>query len=137
MRDASQNFELFSADGLTFGIRVLDGVVAVSRGESEESRAAVVDRLASTKPEHAADLAQPSYDPNATPSSITLMVAQHCNLRCTYCYGVAGEYGAPGMLEHAAAAEAVRDFLMRAGPAERNVNFFGGEPLLAFQEIQK
>jgi uncharacterized protein len=137
MRDINQNVELFSADGLTFGIRVLDGAVAIARGESEESRASVVDRLASTRPERAIDLTQPSYEPNVAPKSITLMVAQHCNLRCTYCYGVAGEYGSPGLLEHVAAVEALRDFLMRPGPAERNVNFFGGEPLLAFLEIQR
>jgi uncharacterized protein len=137
MRDDIHDVELFSADGLTFGIRVRDGVVAVARGENGVSRASIVSRLASASPERAIDLTQPSYDPAAAPSSITLMVAQHCNLRCTYCYGVAGEYGSPGMLEHAAAAAALHDFLTRAGPPERNVNFFGGEPLLAFHEIQK
>ena len=91
-----EGIDVFTADGLTFGVRISDGLVAVAAGGKEASARLVVRRLKQevTTP---TDPSRTTLDPSTEPLSITLMVAQKCNLRCTYCYGVNGEYGSPGL----------------------------------------
>lgn len=69
--------------------------------------------------------------------SISLFVAQSCNMRCVYCYGNGGEYGDGGMMDAATALRAV-DWLMENSRDAREVcvGFFGGEPLLNFPVIR-
>lgn len=64
----------------------------------------------------------------------TLLVTQHCNLACRYCY--VGRRPAKMALP---VAERIVDFAYRnTPPAERiEVGFFGGEPLLAFDRIRE
>jgi uncharacterized protein len=64
--------------------------------------------------------------------SLSLAVAQKCNLACTYCYAQEGSFGsAPKNMEHAAAVRAVELLFENAMPGERvNLAFLGGEPLL-------
>ncbi len=71
-------------------------------------------------------------------SSISLNVAQLCNLSCIYCYGVDGEYGEKGLMKEEIAYAAV-DWLIEQsmGLSEVHINFFGGEPLLNFSLIKK
>ncbi len=72
-------------------------------------------------------------------SGITLMVAQSCNLCCTYCYSDVGTYNKyPALMSVEVARQAV-DFLVdRSGGVEWcKVTFFGGEPLLNFELIQE
>ena len=130
-----EGIDAFTADGLTFGVRISDGLVAVAAGDKEASARLVVRRLEQevTTP---TDPSRTTLDPGTETSSITLMVAQKCNLRCTYCYGVNGEYGSPGMLDFETAHAVIADFMGRAGTAERNINFFGGEPVLAMTAVR-
>ena len=69
---------------------------------------------------------------------VALFVAQECNMRCVYCYGVGGEYGGGGLMSEETALRAV-DWLMVNSLSARNVDigFFGGEPLLNFPLMQK
>ena len=70
-------------------------------------------------------------------SSITLMLAQECNLRCIYCYGNSGVYGNRGVMNLDTAIKAV-DFLIDVSKEDKlYVIFFGGEPLLKFDIIKK
>jgi uncharacterized protein len=66
-------------------------------------------------------------------TSISLNVAQLCNLSCVYCYGGDGEYGEKGLMKHDTAFAAV-DWLLRESFDRKDVCiiFFGGEPLLNF-----
>lgn len=64
--------------------------------------------------------------------SLSLAVAQKCNLACTYCYAQEGSFGAePRNMEHAAALASL-DLLFRDAAAGESVNlaFLGGEPLI-------
>ena len=73
-------------------------------------------------------------------TSASLMIAQNCNLCCTYCYG--GEHGqyhskTPFMSKETALC-AIK-FLVRNNKSidnEITINFFGGEPLLNFELIK-
>lgn len=68
-------------------------------------------------------------------STITLNMAQGCNLRCTYCFAGEGDYGSKGFMSKETAIRAI-DMLSR-GKERFMVTFFGGEPLLAFDTIKQ
>ena len=62
---------------------------------------------------------------------ITLLLAQSCNLACTYCYGQEGAYGGGGLMSAGTARQAVDWLLANSdGTGRVHVSFFGGEPLL-------
>jgi uncharacterized protein len=63
--------------------------------------------------------------------SLSLAVAQKCNLACTYCYAQEGSFGSePKSMEYDAAVRAVELLFQRAKPGESvNLAFLGGEPL--------
>jgi uncharacterized protein len=64
--------------------------------------------------------------------SLSLAVAQKCNLACSYCYAQEGSFGSePKNMEHAAAIRAVDLLFQEAKPGESvNLAFLGGEPLV-------
>jgi uncharacterized protein len=64
--------------------------------------------------------------------SLSLAVAQKCNLGCTYCYAQEGSFGQePRSMEHEVALDAVRLLFADARSGEKvNLIFLGGEPLL-------
>jgi uncharacterized protein len=64
--------------------------------------------------------------------SLSLAVAQKCNLACSYCYAQEGSFGSePKNMEHAAAIQAVELLFQEANPGESvNLAFLGGEPLV-------
>jgi len=79
--------------------------------------------------------------PTAAPTSLhslCLNVAHLCNLACRYCFAGEGGYGdtAADIMAPAVARRAV-DLLLESSAASRTVNidFFGGEPLLAWDTV--
>ncbi len=71
--------------------------------------------------------------------ALCLNVAHDCNLACKYCFASEGEYhGDRGLMSAEVGCRAL-DFLVRASGARRNleVDFFGGEPLLALDAIKE
>lgn len=69
-------------------------------------------------------------------SALTLMVVQECNMRCTYCYGDAGEYKNRGRMSRDVALRSI-DFLITNSTTDNlHVAFLGGEPLLNFELIK-
>ncbi len=75
-------------------------------------------------------------------SGLTLFITTRCNLACSYCiYG--GQYSRyPGLSQTPMSWETARnalDFLIRNSSCSRRVelDFFGGEPLLAFEMIRR
>ncbi|WP_195430404.1 radical SAM protein [Clostridium sp. D46t1_190503_E9] len=79
-----------------------------------------------------------NYDINTDNlSAIILLVAQDCNLRCSYCYADEGKYNDCGRMDITTAKRAV-DFLIDKSDSEQlGVCFFGGEPLLNFVLIKE
>ncbi|MDH7603444.1 MAG: SPASM domain-containing protein [Melioribacter sp.] len=77
-------------------------------------------------------------NPEISPvASISLNIAQLCNLNCIYCYGIDGEYGEKGYMNKQTAFKAV-DWLIKQSLDRKNISivFFGGEPLLNFSLIK-
>ena len=71
--------------------------------------------------------------------ALCLNVAHDCNLACKYCFAEEGEYhGGRGIMSAEVGKKAL-DFLVRASGARKNleVDFFGGEPLLALDTIRE
>lgn len=64
--------------------------------------------------------------------SLSLAVAQKCNLACTYCYAQEGSFGAePRNMEREAALASLELLFRGAAPGEAvNLAFLGGEPLV-------
>lgn len=70
-------------------------------------------------------------------SSIMLLVAQDCNLRCAYCYADEGKYHDCGKMDITTAKKAV-DFLVDKSDSDKlGICFFGGEPLLNINLIKE
>lgn len=84
------------------------------------------------------DMVQPdiSWQP---PKAICLNVAHACNLGCKYCFASCGYFGGKiAQLMSLEVAFAAMDFLLRESRFRKHldVDFFGGEPLLAFDVVK-
>jgi uncharacterized protein len=82
------------------------------------------------------DLDAPEYIDDAAPQkppirSLSLAVAEKCNLACTYCYAHQGAFGGPPQNMSEQTAEKAVDLLFsNAARGERvHLSFLGGEPL--------
>lgn len=94
------------------------------------------DQPAAPKPSDEAQ--SPSRKPEFPVVSISLFLAQECNMRCVYCYGQAGEYADRGMMDESTAFKAVEWLVANSGSALKlHITFFGGEPLLNFPLLRK
>lgn len=71
--------------------------------------------------------------------AMCLHAAHDCNMRCAYCFAETGEYQGERCLMDAATGKAALDWLM-AHSAKRQsleVDFFGGEPLMAWGAVKE
>ena len=69
--------------------------------------------------------------------ALCLHIAHDCNLACQYCFAEEGEYhGRRALMSYEVGKKAL-DFLVANSGSRRNleVDFFGGEPLMFFQEV--
>jgi len=80
---------------------------------------------------------EPLVDPPLR--SLSLAVAQSCNLGCGYCYAEGGDFGGPARAMPWEVAEASIDRLLReAQPGDRaHLSFLGGEPMIARELIRR
>ncbi|MFM0670230.1 radical SAM protein [Paraburkholderia sediminicola] len=78
------------------------------------------------------DLALDDVTPPASPSSLSLNLAQACNLGCHYCYADEGRFGGSArLMSESVALTAIDRLIESAEPGGRvTVGFIGGEPLL-------
>ncbi len=70
---------------------------------------------------------------------ISLHIVHDCVLNCEYCYGVGGRYGKdkPSVMSLEVAQKAVDSAFANMGnQSTLYINFFGGEPLLAFNLVK-
>jgi uncharacterized protein len=70
--------------------------------------------------------------------ALCLNVAHACNMRCGYCFACDGTYGKAAAIMSPVVACAAIDFLFAASNGRRHleVDFFGGEPLLALDTVK-
>jgi uncharacterized protein len=111
-------------------LSVPESYVKQVRGESADAAVqAEIDALAAT-------IVVPKTRPiEVDIRSVSLNLAQGCNLRCTYCFAGEGDYGNKGMMSVETAVAAIQSFAK--GKPSFRVIFFGGEPMLAYGTIQK
>lgn len=71
--------------------------------------------------------------------ALCLFVAGDCNLRCRYCFAGGGETGELSPFMSLKTGQAAIDFLLKQSGKQRycQVDYFGGEPLLAFEDVQR
>jgi uncharacterized protein len=97
---------------------------------SEEDGSSLPDFITSPEPtpeERFRDRAEPDF------SHTILMLTEDCNLRCRYCYGDAGcAKGKLGIDMAKAATDWISDNALRCGRKSFSVQYFGGEPTLAW-----
>jgi uncharacterized protein len=70
--------------------------------------------------------------------ALCLHVAHDCNLRCAYCFAGDGAFGAERSVMTSKTAKKAVDFLIKQSGNRRHleIDFFGGEPLLAWDTVQ-
>ena len=72
--------------------------------------------------------------------ALCLHVSHDCNLRCKYCFASTGDFGmGRRMTMDFEVAKKAIDFVVERSGSRRNieVDFFGGEPLMAFDTVKK
>ncbi len=68
---------------------------------------------------------------------LVLGISNLCNFKCEYCYAKHGNYGATDSYMSYAIAKSTVDKLYSLFTKIDMIQFFGGEPLLVFEEIEK
>lgn len=76
---------------------------------------------------------------NAPVKALCLNVAHDCNLRCKYCFASTGDFGTGRKIMPFETARAAIDFVVAKSGKRRNieVDFFGGEPLMAWDTVKQ
>lgn len=69
--------------------------------------------------------------------NLYLVVAQECNLACTYCYADGGDFGQPALHMSEATLRRGLERLLPLAGEQLTLSFFGGEPLLNFPRIRQ
>lgn len=71
--------------------------------------------------------------------ALCLNVAHDCNLRCKYCFASTGGYGTQRKIMSPETAKRAIDFVIEKSGKRRNieVDFFGGEPLMAMDTVKE
>ena len=80
------------------------------------------------------------YIPVGAPvKALCLHVAHDCNLRCKYCFASTGDFGQGRKIMPPEVAKKAIDFVIARSGKRRNieVDFFGGEPLMAMDTVKK
>ena len=134
---SEETFHLVSKIASTFG-----GSACISGAELHELQS--LSLVSNTPIKHSPELRQssPSQTPHLIPrptvGSISIFVAQKCNMRCVYCYGGDGEYGNKGLMSSQVALKTVDWLISNSGDLPSvHIGFFGGEPLVNFRIIRE
>jgi len=70
-------------------------------------------------------------------SALCLNVTHTCNMACKYCFAQQGNYGGQqAVMDFAVAKDAV-DLLMESSSSWADIDFFGGEPLIAWDTVEQ
>ncbi len=71
--------------------------------------------------------------------ALCLHVSHDCNLRCKYCFAATGDFHTGRKIMDFETAKRAIDFVIERSGTRRNleVDFFGGEPLMAWETVKK
>lgn len=113
-----------------FGIDedMADEVARVLESADHKSMDALLVRYGLDAP----DFVEPQPPDAFSVQTLSLAVAQKCNLGCNYCYAEGGDFGGPAKeMDEATAKAAVDRLLQDVSPGDRvTLAFMGGEPLI-------
>jgi uncharacterized protein len=135
--DTTFGSHLFVADGsLVYDVGAEDAaavdamLAGAENGDDRRRAAALLSRLRGGSGQHGFVGSQPAAPPPLR--SLSINVAQACNMSCAYCYADAGAFGGTARLMSDATARAAIDCLLRECEPEADlvIGFMGGEPLL-------
>ena len=86
-----------------------------------------------------ADAEQVDFNQEYFIKALCLHVSHDCNLRCKYCFAATGDFKTGRKLMDFEVAKAAIDFVISESGKRRNieVDFFGGEPLMAFDVVKQ
>lgn len=101
----------------------------VTQEKLDKSLATLTEEVANTEP-----VKMPG--PINSVTRLVLNVSQACNLRCKYCYANEGVYDEQGMMDFKTAKTAL-DFLLQRFKKIEFILFFGGEPFLNIELIER
>lgn len=112
-----------------------------SREVLQESYSEIQDLVARGELFAPADYINPALAviKNAPIKALCLHVSHDCNLRCKYCFASTGDFGTGRLLMDVETAKAAIDFVIERSGARHNieVDFFGGEPLMAMDVVKE
>ena len=76
---------------------------------------------------------------NSPIKAMCINIAHDCNMVCEYCFASKGDFGCGRELMSLETAKKAIDFLIEKSEGRKNleVEFFGGEPLMAFDTVKK
>lgn len=92
-----------------------------------------------TKDDYIDPEAAAAMQKDAPIKALCLHVSHDCNLRCKYCFASTGDFGTGRRLTmNVETAKAAIDFVIARSGSRRNieVDFFGGEPLMAMDTVK-
>jgi len=80
-----------------------------------------------------------AFPENPPLKALCLHISHDCNLRCKYCFASTGDFGTGRKLMPPEIAKAAIDFVICRSQNRRNIeiDFFGGEPLMAMDSVKK
>lgn len=78
-----------------------------------------------------------SYDKCSRPTTVLLGLTNRCNLKCTYCFVHQNNTDMTYETAEKAVEWAINNAKIKKEDKDITINFFGGEPLLKFEEIIK
>lgn len=67
---------------------------------------------------------------------LIIIISKICNLNCRYCYANGGNYGSHPSLMNDSTVKAIIEFIINSKEKIKHIQFFGGEPTLAFSSIR-
>lgn len=97
------------------------------------------DGLLFTEDDYIDPAAASAMQKDAPIKALCLHVSHDCNLRCKYCFASTGDFGTGHRINmDIETAKAAIDFVIARSGSRRNieVDFFGGEPLLAMDTVK-
>jgi uncharacterized protein len=124
--------------------RIEEPVYNYLKGEpiAAESREAVLDDIKELKANGFLDESPenvPALKREPILKALCLHISHDCNLRCRYCFAGTGPFGGDREQMSYEVGRAALDLLFRESGAKRNleVDFFGGEPLLNLDVVER
>lgn len=133
IQTAVKGCHMFQYQNNTYSINVESMTANIINDENAELLQCASQSFSAPKPHSEGTLSQQYPVVN-----LILFLTQSCNLKCTYCYGDGGQYGAGGNMDETTAFRSVDWLIEQSGKRKQiYIGFFGGEPFLQFSLMKR